>query len=329
MTTIKEVAELAKVSKGTVSRYLNGTLKLKEETVERIEAAIKETNYVPNKAAAAIKTKQSNTIAIVIPSTKNITFAEMAEAINDVIAQLGYSMVIYTTNDDLEKEKQAAFKILENRFSGAIFITEPKGDKDMSHIDMLEKNGVKTLLINRFYGKSQYTNISINYYEGVKKVIKYLNKLNYQKIGLILGWENQDQSRIYLDAYKDTYKELDKDYDKNIVLYSDYNVGAIKNMVKDLIEKGVDAIFTVSDRSALVALDVVEQENLKIPENIAVIGSGNTDFSRLIKMTSLNGKGEEIGKKAAQILIKKLKEEKYSEFTLLDTEIVIRNTTRK
>lgn len=329
MVTIKDVARIAGVNKSTVSRYLNGSLKLKDETVKRIEAAIKETHYIPNKAAAAIKTKKSNTIAIVIPSTKNITFAEIAEAINDVIALKGYSMVIYTTDDNLEKEKNAAFKILENRFSGAIFITEPKGDKDMSHIDLLEENNIKTVLINRFYEENKYSNISINYYDGVKKVIKYLNGLNYDKVGLILGWKNQDQSKIYLKAYKDAYKELGVGYSKNMVYYSDYDVEKIRGLIKELIKKKVDAIFTVSDRSALIALEVIEEEGLRIPEDIAVIGSGNTEFSRLIKMTSLDGRGEEIGKEAAEVLIEKLRGKKYNNFILMNSNVVVRNTTRK
>jgi LacI family transcriptional regulator len=88
MTTINDVAKLAGVSKAAISRYLSGTLKPKEETIKRIEAAIAETNYTPNRMAASIRTKTSNTIAIVIPASKNIAFAEISDAINDEIAPI-------------------------------------------------------------------------------------------------------------------------------------------------------------------------------------------------------------------------------------------------
>jgi LacI family transcriptional regulator len=329
MATINDVAKIANVSKGTISRYLSGTLKLKEETIQRIEAAIKETNYIPNKIAASIKTKNSNTIALVIPSTKNITFAEIAEAINDVISQQGYSMVIYTTNDKLEMEKQATNKIREHMLDGAIFITEPKGDKDMSHIDLLEKNGIKTLLINRFYEPNVYSNISVDYYKGVREVVKYLTDTNYKKIGIVLGWEHQDQSEIYKKAYIDQLREMHKDIDKKMMIYCDYDEEKTKDVVSDLIKLGADAIFTISDRSALIALDIIEQKNLQIPEQVAIVGSGNTEFSRLIKMTSMDGKGELIGKKAAKMLLNKMKGLEEDTFQLIKTNLVVRNTTRK
>ena len=329
MATINDVAKLANVSKGTISRYLSGTLKLKEETSQRIEAAIKETNYIPNKIAASIKTKNSSTIALVIPSTKNITFAEIAEAINDIITKQGYSMVIYTTNDKLELEKLATNKIRENMLDGAIFITEPNGDKDMSHIDLLEKNGIKTLLINRFYEPNIYSNISVDYYKGVREVIKYLVDIDYKKIGLILGWEHQDQSEIYKKGYIDQMKEMGKEVDDNLMIYCNYDEQETKEVVNELIKRGADAIFTISDRSALIALDIVEQKKINIPEQMAIIGSGNTEFSRLIKMTSLDGKGELIGKKAAQMLLNKMKNNEEDTFQLIKTNLVTRNTTRQ
>lgn len=328
MTTINDVAKIAKVSKGTISRYLNGTLKPKEETIKRIEEAIAETHYCPNKIAASIKTKNSNTIALVIPSTKNITFAEIAEAINNEISDKGYSMVIYTTNDKLELEKQATAKIRENRLDGAIFITEPQGDKDMSHIDLLEEDGIKTLMINRFYEPNEYSNISIDYYSGVKEVIRYLNKMDYKRIGLILGWEKQDQSEVYKKSYLDAIAELGLPIDEELLQYSNYDEGKTKEIVNRLIDYGADAIFTISDRAALIALDVAEQRGIRIPEELAIVGSGNTDFSRLIKMTSLDGKGEVIGRKAAEILLEKMKEPEEESFFLLETDMIARSTTR-
>ncbi len=327
--TINDVAKLAKVSKGTISRYLNGTLKLKEETVKRIEAAIAETNYIPNKIAASIKTKNSNTIALVIPSTKNITFAEIGEAINDIIVQSGYSMIIYNTHEMLEGEIQAARSIRENRLDGAIFITEPNGNKDMRHIDDLEENGIKTILINRFYEPNKYNNISIDTYKGTKEVIKYLTELNYKKIGLILGWEHQDQAEVYKKGYMDQMNEMGLFIDENMLVYCNFDELETQNIVKDLLIRGADAIFTVSDRSALIALDIAEQNNINVPEKLAIVGTGNTQFSKLVKMTSLDGKGELIGDKAAKMLLEKIKGIESNTFQLIETNIVVRKTTRK
>lgn len=329
MTTINDVAKLANVSKAAISRYLNGTLKPKEETIKRIEAAIAETNYTPNRMAASIRTKTSNTIAIVIPASKNIAFAEMAEAINNEIAQYGYSMVTYTTNEKLEQEIFAASKIRENRLDGAIFITEPKGNKDMSHIDLLEESGIKTVLINRFYEPNQYSNISADSYNGVKEVVKYLTDVNYKKIGIILGWENQEQSEIYKRAYIEIMGEMGKTPDDKMIMYCNFDENETHRVVEELIKNGADAIFTISDRSALIALDIMEESNIDIPEEMGLVGYGNTQFSKLVKMTSLDGKGELLGKMAARMLLEKMRGNEEQKFQLVDTNIVVRNTTRK
>lgn len=328
MTTINDVAKLANVSKAAISRYLNGTLKPKEETIKRIEAAIATTNYIPNRMAASIRTKTSNTIAIVIPASKNIAFAEISDAINNEIAQYGYSMVTYTTNEKIEQEKLASYKIRENRLDGAIFITEPKGDKDMNHIDLLEESGIKTLMINRQYGPNKYSTISVDISNGLKEVLKYLIELGYEKIGLILGWKDQDQTRTYKKAYKEQMKEMNKTVDENLIMYSEFEEIETRKVVNELIKRGADAIYTASDRLALIALEVLEENNVEIPEKMAVVGYGNTQFSKLVKMTSLDGKGEQLGKEAAQMLLKKLRGVEEEKFLLLDTSLVVRNTTR-
>lgn len=329
MTTINDVAKLAGVSKAAISRYLSGTLKPREETIKRIEAAIAQTNYIPNRMAASIRTKTSNTIAIVIPASKNIAFAEISDAINEEIAQYGYSMVTYTTNEKIEQEKLASYKIRENRLDGAIFITEPKGDKDMSHIDLLEESGIKTLMINRQYGPNKYSTISVDISNGLKDVMKYLTELGYEKIGLILGWKDQDQTRTYKKAYKEQMKEMNKTVDENLIMYSEFEELETRKVVKELIKNGADAIYTASDRLALIALEELEEYNIEIPEKMAVVGYGNTQFSKLVKMTSLDGKGEQLGKEAAQMLLKKLRGLEEEKFQLLDTSLVVRNTTRK
>ena len=329
MTTINDVAKLANVSKAAISRYLSGTLKPKAETIKRIEAAIAETNYTPNRMAASIRTKTSNTIAIVIPSAKNIAFAEMSEAINNELAPHGYSMVTYTTNEKLELEKLASNKIRENRLDGAIFITEPKGNKDMSHIDLLEESGIKTVLINRFYEPNKYCNISVDIYKGVKEVIKNLTQNGHRKIGMILGWEHQDQSVVYIKGYKDQMNLMGLEVDENLIMYSDFEESETVKVIKDLIKRGADAIFTVSDRLALIALDVLEEQKIDVPEKIAVVSFGNTQFSKLVKLTSLDGHGELIGKMTAQMLLKRLQGIEDDRFKLLETKLVVRSTTRK
>lgn len=327
MVTIRDVAKIANVSVGTVSRYLNGTLKIREDTAARIDEAIRKTNFSPNKNAASIKTKSSMTVALVIPSMKNITFAEIGESIHDVLAEKDYSLVTYTTSDLLDLEKDACKRIRENRADGAIFITEPYGNKDMSHIDLLEKSNIKTVMINRYYKENGYTNISTDFHTGVKETIRHLNDRGYKRIGLILGWPDQDQSVVYINGYREALAEFGVDYDDQLVKYCYYKEDLTQGAMMDLLNAGCDAVLTISDRAALIALDLLEEQGIAVPGDVALVSSGNTEFSKLIKMTSLDIRGSKLGEHAARTLLAKIEGESYANYLTLEPGIVVRQTT--
>jgi DNA-binding LacI/PurR family transcriptional regulator len=164
---------------------------------------------------------------------------------------------------------------------------------------------------------------------GAKKVVDYLISASYRNIGMILGWPEQEQSKAYISGYRGAIEKHGLKYDESIIKFSYYKAAKTKEVISELIDKRVDAIFTISDYSALNVLDFIENTKLNIPDDIAVIGSGNTDFSRLIKMTSLDTRHQLLGETGAKLILEKIEGKKHKEFLLLEPDIVLRNTTRR
>lgn len=329
MSTLKDVAREAGLSVSTVSRYLNGTIKIKAETEHRIDEAILKTDYSKNLHAVSMRTKFTKNISLVFPSMMNLIFGEIAEAINKVLEKNEYVLTTYTTNDDLEKEKTVAAKMREHRVAGAIFVTEPIGNKDMSHIRTLEKAGIKTVMVDYFFNPSEFNSISTDYNTGIKDIMHLLISEGYKKIGLIVGWPGQDKSEVYIESYKKGLEEVNIEFDENLIEFMYFDVEATKNATSKLIEKGVDAIFTITDRSAVIAKEVIEKTKLSIPNDIALVGTGNSEFSRLLKMTSLDTKHYRLGEEAAKMLLSRIEGKKVSKFLMIKPNIALRDTTKK
>lgn len=329
MATIRDIAKKAKVSVGTVSRYLGGTMKVKPETAERIDQAVKDMNYVRNSSAASIKTKRSNVVALVFPSMQSLIFGEIAEAINNALSERGYILTTYTTGDELEKEVWATEKMREQRIAGAIFITEPMGDKSTDHLELLEKSGIKTLLINRFFGVNDFNCISADYASGLEQIAEHLKEEGYRKVGLLGGWPDQNHSVVDRVALVEAAGKQGLDFSEEDAKYMYYQEELVKEKTLEMLRDGVDAIVIVSDRWAVEVLDIVEQEGLRIPEDVAVIGMGNTKYAKIRRMTSLDIGLKQLGETAAETLLASFDGAEIERYREIESELVVRGTSKR
>lgn len=327
-TTIRDIAKKANVSVGTVSRYLNGTMHVKPETAERIDRAVKEMDYVRNYSAASIKTKTSNIIALVFPSMQSLMFGEIAEAISGALNRRGYILTTYTTGDQLENEIWATEKMREQRIAGAIFITEPIGKRGSEHLSILEQTGIKTLMINRFFKENVFPSISVNIQAGLDYTVKHLKEVGYQSIGMVVGWPEQNQSQEFVKGLQIASKKYDLAFDQDKIKFMYYKEQLIFQRTKELLASNTDAIIFVSDRSAIEALIGIEEAGLKSPQDVAIVGVGNTKYAKIRSMTSLDIRLQTLGEEAAKTLLASIEGEPYKHYQEIQPHLVVRNTTR-
>ena len=132
MLTIKEIAELAGVSKSTVSRVLNNNGYVGEETRQRIEKVIKEQNYTPSAAAVSLSKQETNTIGVIIPEIDNAFFGEIIKGITEIADQQDFSIICCDTQNKAEKELRA-LKMLEQQRVRGILFTPARGDGDLAY----------------------------------------------------------------------------------------------------------------------------------------------------------------------------------------------------
>lgn len=328
--TMKDIAEMAGVSKATVSMVMNKKdSSISDTTRKRVLEIAKKMSYIPNSIARSLSTKKSGTIGIILPDITNPFFSEMARAIEDEAEGLEYNLIICNTDNDIDKEQKYIELLISKLIDGIIFMS---GGKSNESITILKKNNIPFVLVDRYIEgyKDDYGVFCLNK-QGVKDGIKYLYEKRNRKIVFVKGRENLEVSKQRLEGYIEGMKNYGI-YDEKYIFEGDFNfeggVIATQKIINTFPQ--LDAIFYSNDMMALGGMKVLLRNGYKIPRDISVVGFDNIRISEIIEpeLTTIAQPIYIMGKKACSILIDvingTLPTEKQVYF---ETEIVIRGTT--
>lgn len=329
MATIKDIASKAQVSVCTVSRYLNGKIKIRPDTEARIKAAINELEYIPNTVAKSLKTNTSQNVALVIPTINNSYFSEIAAGVDAVLQKKKYALFIFQHYNKAEVELQVARKLIENRIAGAIFVGLPQNFNDARTFQELSKNGVAVVFANRIFKPSSHPIVISNYNLGGRLAAEHLLKLGYRRIGIISGFKNHPESDNRLQGCLSRLEEDGVGVEAQNIVYGRYSHELAGEVAVKLAEQGVEAIFAVSDLMAVGALKALQRKRIRIPEDIALVGFGNTLHARLTtpELTSIDLQSHRVGSKSAEVLLSVIEGKEVKAVNTLSTMLVKREST--
>lgn len=280
--TINDIARMAGVSKGTVSRVINNSKDgVSDETRQRILSIIEETGYVPNRMAGSISSSKTKTLGLIIPDIQNAFFPQMVRGAEDCATEHGYTLFLCNSDSNIRKQEQYLRAFLEKRVDG--FLVNTCGDiEDAALYNAMIKSGIPFVLLDR--KTKTFPNVPGVYidnrrasYEGVN----YLINSGCKKIAMLCGpygiFTTTERFRGYRDSLEDNHLEFNEQY----ITYGDYSVKfgyeATKKMMSDHPE--IDAIFASSDVTAIGVLKALHEMRIDIPEQVSVLGFDNITFS--------------------------------------------------
>lgn len=329
MSTLKDIAREAGVSICTISRYINNKIRVKPQTAERIDDAIEKLHYIPNNAAKTLKTNSSSNIAILIPTMNNLLFAESAEAIRNVLNENGYSVFLYTFGNDIEREKILIPRLVENRVAGVILNTLASNYEDFSHLDILSAHNIPYVLVNRVFHKNSSPSVNVDYKKGAFLATSHLMERGKSKAGIFIGKERQPQSKVNLNGYKKALQKRGVPFDAKLVKECEYQHERIAEQTEELLREGVNGIYCITDFMAVHVIEHLKSTGRAVPGDVAVIGTGNTRFSTIIepKLTTVDIHNQEVGKTAAELLLKLVHGKEAKSIIKTDISLVVRDST--
>ncbi|WP_249316665.1 LacI family DNA-binding transcriptional regulator [Bacillus sp. FJAT-50079] len=326
---MKDIAKKAGVSVATVSYVLNNTRYVSPEKKESVLRAVKELNYVPNAAARGLRSKTSRTLGLILSDITNPFYPDLSKGSEDATREAGYSLIIVNTNEQEEKMHNASSLIREGKVDGLIVASALKHDKLL--LEQLQKEGHHIVLAHRSIAGLQMDTVATDNMNGAYDASRYLLSLGHHKIAMFTGI---DESIVNTERKNGFLKALNEYGVEPILFNTRSNYELAYNMASEFIKlpknERPTAIFAINDVVAFGILDALQNNGLKVPDDLAIIGYDDIFIpgTRAIQLSSVRVPRYEIGYQAAKILIDRIEGKKSPSpiEVILPTQLVIRKT---
>lgn len=329
--TLKQIADELGVSITTVSKALKNYPDVSAKTKKKIVDLANKLNYTPNSFAVNLRTKQSKTVGLIVPTVDYNFFSKVFEGVLAEAEKRKYLVIILRSNEKLEVEKKQIELLLNKRVDGILMsLSNETGDFD--HIKNIMTNNTPLVLFDKIAKLVNCSKVVINDKKAAYDAVTYLIKKGHKKIAHFRGSFMPQNSIDRFLGYKKALEDNNITYDSSLVYVCDNNTDfedGYKNAEKAVAEHpDLDAVFAVTDLVAVGTIKYLNDMNIKIPEKIAVFGFCNSFMSEIItpKLTTIDQPGYEIGKRAASILFDEIelkKSEKPIHFQSVELETSI------
>jgi LacI family transcriptional regulator len=303
--SIKDVAKEAGVSIATVSRVLNSINVVNEDTKKRVEEAIEKLSYRPNIVARSLKTHRTSTIGIIIPDISSAFYPEIVRGAEDVANIYEYNIILCNTDLDPEKEMEYLNVLKEKMVDGVIYMSNSLESKT---IELIKKLQMPTVLVETTDEEKTFPSVTIDNEKAAYEATKYLIKKGNKRIAYLGAREDKiNAGAIRYLGYKKALRESGVELDKDIVSLRGLKAHSGYEGMKVIIAKSKpDAVFCASDEVAMGAINALREANLRVPEDVNVMGFDNIDSAAIFypKLTTISQPMYDMGSVSMSLLIK-------------------------
>lgn len=321
--TIREVARRAKVSVASVSRALNGSEKLREETRERVMQAIKDLHYVPNAAARSLSMSRTQTIGVVLPDLFGEFFSELIRGMDNAASGHGYLLLLSTMHSDPALAGQA-IAAMRGRVDGVIVMAPQLSRVILDSLFPSELPGVE--LISEA-GASR-PSVGIDNRAGAELAARHLIRLGRRRLAHIMGPPGNFDAKQRRDGFLAAVREAG--LAPPLLGAGDFGEESGARTVDDWIARGepLDGLMAANDMMAIGAMDALRRHGRRVPEDVAVIGFDDIPLARHLGLSTIEVHAAEMGMAAVNRLVANI-ENRHSdtEHYLQPIELILRSST--
>jgi LacI family transcriptional regulator len=335
--TIVEVAKKAGVSKGTVSAVINAKNTVKPGTRDHILEVMKELNFRPRGVARNLKNdNQYKSIGIILKDLNYPFYTSIATGVKEYANNKGYSVVVTSSENDHECEKRFSHLFSAKDVKGTIIAPIVEGTSEIEHLFKLKMINYPFVLLEDVRG-IQANVVAINNLKAIKKAVKYLIDSGHTKIVHFAGPPQSSHTQERIEGFRHAFSESTLVFDKEMIVPvgSSYDESFNKTIEYFKEKKRTDyptAIVSFNDQQALGVMMALNKLHIKVPDDISIIGNDDIYYAQIypVPLTTIRAPQHEIGKKAAEILIRNIESPHLLpvEKVYLETEFVIRKSSR-
>lgn len=334
---IKNVAERAGFSTATVSRVLRNYPGVRETTRKRVLKVVSELNYEVNAVARSLRQKKTYSIGVIVGNVLSQFYSVIAKSVEDTANKYGYNTILCNGDENPEKELNYLKVLKSNRVDGIILT--PTG-KNSIYIKYLINTGTKVVLLDRLIDGIKCDAVLVDNATGAYRAVRYLIEQGYRKIGIVNGFPDRTTGAERLKGYLKAIQESGITKNNNLIKNGDFKKESGKRLTQELLEQAdkPEAIFVTNIDMSIGALIAIKEKNLSIPDDIGIICFDDSEWAPIMNppITVVRQPVYKLGSVAAELLIKKIENrekkieiDKKNTVVTLETELIIRNSTKK
>lgn len=335
--TLKQIAKELGVSVSTVSKALNDSPEISEQTKVKIKEYAKLKNYKPNVIGLNLKNRKTKTIGVIIPNILNSFFAKVFSGIEKVADKKGYNVITCISNESLEKEIHTLEMLSNGTIDGFILSVSEEAQKlqEYNHFKEIINDGTPIVMFDRIAEGVECDKVIVDDFDSALNSTQHLINLGCKNIALISSVDNLSVGKLRADGYLKALEDNNIPINENIILRTDSEED-MKSKIDAIFENKIDAIFALDENDSVAALRVSLKKGYRVPEDISIIGfaDGILASRRLSpSLTTISQHGIEIGEVAAKRLISRLEEKEGEtsdyETIVIKTKLKERESSRK
>ncbi|MEM7738888.1 MAG: LacI family DNA-binding transcriptional regulator [Deinococcota bacterium] len=329
MSTIREVSRLAGVSISTVSRVLNNTVPVAEDTRARVMSAVSQLGYTPNTFARGLVTNRSGGIGVVVNEISSPFYSGIVSGIEQVVEASGMHLVVSSGHVDGNLEQNAVTFLKERRCDALILHLESTSDEQLLS---WSQGDAPTVIIGRYIPELAEACVYLDNELGGYLATKHLLEQGHRHIAHIGGPLTMKDGRDRLAGYQRALHEAGVDCDERLLVTSNFVESGGHDAMQVLLERGtpMTAVFAANDQMAAGALKTLREHNLDVPKDISLVGYDDVLIARYLypSLTTVHQPLTEMGKAAATIALARLNNKETEVQHKFNPQLVKRESVR-
>lgn len=306
-TTIVDIATELGITPSAVSKAFSGHPRISFETKKAVKEVAYRLGYKANSLATGLRKGKSGLIGILVPGIQYSFFAAAIEGAEEILSQHGFNVIITQSKDNFDAEKKQLEGLLNAQVEG-IIASVAMSSKDYLHFQSLSNTPL--ILFDRTFQDNNISTVTIDDFGGAVKAVAHLVEMGYSRIAHIGGYDHVVPFKRRIEGYKSAMVSHGLPVLENFIHQctptKEEGVHATDQLLA--LEDPPDAIFAASDYLALGAIKAIKAKNLRVPEDVGIVGFSNEEFSSEVSpaITTIDQYSKLLGATAARSLIDQL-----------------------
>ncbi len=330
MATIRDVAKRAGVAPITVSRVINHSGYVNEQTRARVEAAIADLGYLPNVLARSLRSRRTNTLGLILTDISNPFWTTVARGVEDAASDAGFNVILCNTDESVVEQDKYLHVLVQKQVDGVLLVPARSA---VEPVKFVQSQNTPVVVLDRRIPNSQTDAVRCDSEDGAYQLTRLLLSLGHRRIAMLSGPRGVSTAEDRVAGYRRALLEAGVEVDTALVYYGEFSLESGYAMTGQMLARTPrpSALFAGNNFIAIGALRALRDAGLRVPEDIALVGFDDLPADLVVDpfLTVAAQPAYEMGRQATELLLARLSEEApavYQEI-VLPTTIVVRRSS--